>query len=119
MQSRLLAIFCITAGLAAGCDLQGPDDSELASASVTLAWDAPMTNADGTPLTDLAGYRIRYGQSSPLTSENSTFIDVGNVTSHAIAGLQPGTYFFAVSAVDVNGNVSSLSEEVGSEIPRR
>ena len=26
----------------------------------TLAWDPPTTNADGSPLTDLAGYKIYY-----------------------------------------------------------
>jgi hypothetical protein len=32
--------------------------------TATLTWDAPTTNADGTPLTDLAGYRIYYGTTS-------------------------------------------------------
>ena len=31
------------------------------SAEVTLSWDPPTTNADGTPLTDLAGYKVYYG----------------------------------------------------------
>jgi len=26
-------------------------------ADITLSWDAPTTNADGTPLADLAGYK--------------------------------------------------------------
>src|SRR4030067_1427045 len=29
-----------------------------------LTWDAPTTNTDGSPLTDLAGYKIYYGDSS-------------------------------------------------------
>ncbi len=32
--------------------------------TITLAWDAPTTNTDGTPLTDLAGYKIYYGPTS-------------------------------------------------------
>ncbi|MFQ5610302.1 MAG: putative Ig domain-containing protein, partial [Woeseiaceae bacterium] len=31
--------------------------------SVTVSWTAPTLNADGTPLVDLAGYRIYYGPS--------------------------------------------------------
>ncbi len=32
--------------------------------SVILSWAAPTQNEDGSPLTDLAGYRIRYGERS-------------------------------------------------------
>ena len=32
--------------------------------SVTISWTPPTENNDGTPLVNLAGYRIRYGQQS-------------------------------------------------------
>src|SRR4030042_1896878 len=41
----------------------------------TLSWDAPTTNADGTPLTDLAGYKVYYGTAS---GTYGTPINVGN-----------------------------------------
>jgi hypothetical protein len=31
------------------------------SGQATLSWDPPTTNVDGTPLTDLAGYKVYYG----------------------------------------------------------
>jgi hypothetical protein len=44
-----------------------------------LSWDAPTTNADGTPLTDLTGYKIYSGTG---TGNYTQTIDVGNVTSY-------------------------------------
>lgn len=77
---------------------------------VTLAWDAPTTNADGTPLTDLAGYKIYYGTS---LHTYSTAIDVGNVTEHIISNLENGVEcYFAVTAYDTSGNESNFSNEV-------
>ena len=39
-------------------------DPGISTGSVTLAWDAPTTNLDGTPLTALAGYKVYYGRTS-------------------------------------------------------
>lgn len=83
------------------------------SNSATLTWDAPTTNADGTPLTDLAGYKVYYG----ISSGNYTVsIDVGNVTTYKIDDLSPGTYYFAVTAYDTSGNESDYSNEVSKVI---
>jgi hypothetical protein len=32
--------------------------AQLQAAEVQLTWTSPTTNVDGTPLTDLAGYRV-------------------------------------------------------------
>ncbi len=96
----------------AACDLTGPD----AAGTVTLAWEAPTTNADGSPLNDLAGYQIVYSVSTPLNPANGTVVDVGNVTTHTLTDLQPGTYYIAVTAIDVSGNVSGLSDEISTEV---
>jgi hypothetical protein len=73
------------------------------------AYKAPTTNADGTPLTDLGGYKVYYG----LSSGNYTnSLDVGNVTTYKIYNLTPGTYYFAVTAYDTSGNESDYSNEV-------
>jgi hypothetical protein len=34
--------------------------------TVTVNWDAPTENTDGTPLTDLGGYRVAVGTSLPV-----------------------------------------------------
>jgi hypothetical protein len=108
-----LLFVCLSVAACEYLELFDPDPTT----SITLAWDAPTANADGTPLSDLSGFRIYYGNTSPLTPENSTTIDVANGTTHTIPDLDPGTYFFAVSALDLNGNESELSEETSTEIP--
>jgi hypothetical protein len=77
--------------------------------SATLAWDAPTTNVDGTPLTSLAGFKIYYG-TAPGTYVH--VIDVGSVTSYAINNLAVGTYYFSVTAYDYVGFESDFSNEV-------
>jgi hypothetical protein len=79
----------------------------------TLTWDPPTTNADGTPLTDLAGYKIYYGT---LTRNYTKVINVGNVTTYTIENLNPDTYYFAVTAYDNSGNESGYSNEVSKII---
>lgn len=94
--------------------LTGP--SENSPSSVTLTWDAPSENEDGSPLTDLAGHRLYYGTATPLTVSNSTAVDVGSGTTHTIAGLAPGIYFVAVSAYDSLANEGPLSQEILLEV---
>ena len=84
------------------------------SGTATPSWDAPTTNADGTPLTDLAGYKVYYGTSSHTYSQN---IDVGNVTTYTVNNLTEGyTYYFAVTAYDTLRNESDYSTEVSKTI---
>lgn len=106
-------------------DVTGPSDSgspgpgagssgppAAATGSLTLSWDAPSANEDGTPLTDLAGYNLYYGQTSPVTISNSKLVQLATVTTATISDLAPGTYFIAVAARDANGNVSDLSASI-------
>jgi hypothetical protein len=75
-----------------------------------LAWDAPTTNADGSPLTDLAGYYVYSGTASGVYGSP---IDAKNVTTYTLTGLTPGqTYYIAVAAYDLSQNQSQLSGEV-------
>ena len=84
------------------------------AANVTLSWIPPTTRADGTPLTDLTGYKIYFGVSSKNYTQN---IDVGNVTSYTVANLSTGTaYYFATTAYDASSNESSFSNEVSKTI---
>jgi hypothetical protein len=81
--------------------------------SATLTWDAPTTHVDGTPLTDLAGYKLYYGTSS---GNYNVAIDAGKVTTFKVDGLSPITYYFAVTAYDSSGNESNYSNEVSKTI---
>ncbi len=76
---------------------------------VVLSWDPPTTNTDGTPLTDLGGYKLYYGTGS---GSYGSVIDVGNVITYTVTGLLDGTYYFAVTAHDTLGNESNFSNEV-------
>ena len=79
-----------------------------ATGSVTLNWDAPTLNVDGTPLTDLASYRIYYGTSA--TSLNTT-IDLNNagLTTYTVDNLSLGTYYFSMTAFNSAGEESDRS----------
>jgi hypothetical protein len=83
------------------------------SNSVTLTWIAPTTNDDGTPLTDLAGYKIYYGTSP---SSYSNHITIGNTNSYSISNLSSNMYYFTIVAYDTSGNESNYSNEVGKYI---
>jgi hypothetical protein len=80
------------------------------SATVTLEWQPPTENVDGTPLTNLAGYRIYYGTGSRDYTE-VVAIDSPTATSYSIV-LPSGTYYFAMTARDADGNESGYSNEV-------
>jgi hypothetical protein len=80
------------------------------TASVALEWEAPTTRADGTALTDLAGFRVYYGTQS---GNYSSSVDIGDATSVLIEDLAvETTYFFAVTTYDSSGNESEPSNEI-------
>jgi hypothetical protein len=83
---------------------------------VTLGWDPPATDAAGGPLDDLAGYRLYFGTRSPLSAARDTFVEVAPGAEFTLEDLRPGTWYFAISAVDESGNESELSNEVRGEL---
>ena len=109
--SALLA-GCIDPGPAPA---RGPTATPSSVGAATLSWEAPTTNTDGTPLTDLAGYRIYYG-SSPESLAHSVQIKTIGLQTYVIDNLQPGTWYFAVTTVAANGVESTLSDVVATTI---
>jgi hypothetical protein len=81
-----------------------------ASNTATIRWTAPTTNTDGSPLTDLAGFRVSYGQAP---GSYSYVLSTGSpsVTSVEIQGLTSGIWYFAVRAVNSRGVESTFSAE--------
>jgi hypothetical protein len=77
--------------------------------SVSLSWTAPSTNSDGSPLSDLAGYKVYYGPSSDSYIQS---VDVGATAGATISSLSVGSWCFAVTAYDTSGNESSHSNSV-------
>lgn len=84
--------------------------SQAALGSVTLSWAAPTQNADGSPLTDLAGYKIYYGKASE-NYDHEIRIDNPGTTTYTVENLVPGTYYFAATSFNASGVESAYSGE--------
>lgn len=81
------------------------------SFSLELSWVAPQANADGTALTDLAGYRILVGTASGSYSRIIT-VDSPSTVNYTIPNLPAATYYVVVKAVDAANNESAPSSEL-------
>jgi len=77
--------------------------------SATLSWEAPTENTDGTPLADLAGYRIRWGR-DPSELDQVQGIPNPGITTAVVEGLAAGTWYFTVSAYNRDGLESEPSD---------
>jgi Bacterial Ig domain/Purple acid Phosphatase, N-terminal domain/Abnormal spindle-like microcephaly-assoc'd, ASPM-SPD-2-Hydin len=90
------------------------------------AWSAPTTNTDGSPLTDLASYRVYYGVTS-APCPGSSLVQVaspssspgpGQTVSQRLTGLTAGAqYNVAVTAMDAGGRESACSS-IASAVAR-
>ena len=99
---KRLSMLCV-AVLAAGW-------AEVQAASIGLAWEPTTTYTDGTPATDIAGYKVYYGTTSRTYT---ACLDVGNVTTGRVTGLRElTTYYFAVTAYNTVSNESAFSDEL-------
>ena len=83
---------------------------QVGTASTTLSWTAPTQNEDGTPLTDLAGYKIYYGKASGSYTDQIR-IDNPGITTYVVNNLTPDTYYFAATAFNASGVESRFSGE--------
>jgi hypothetical protein len=76
--------------------------------SATVTWKAPILNTNGTAVTNLAGYDIKYGTSATNLSTTVKVASPGT-TSYVIGNLAAGTYYFAVTAYNSAGETSTVS----------
>lgn len=83
--------------------------------TATVSWSAPTTNVDGTPLTDLAGFRVLYG-TSPTTMTQKLEVPNAQLRSVSVEELQPGTYYFSVKAYTSASKESAASTVVWKTI---
>ncbi|MCZ6641035.1 MAG: hypothetical protein O7F71_05630 [Gammaproteobacteria bacterium] len=100
------------------CD--GPGGSAVAIVTVrilskTLRWQAPTQNVDGSPLTDLAGYIVYWGTQSRNYTGSHTINSPG--ITEWDATVAAGPYYFALTALDSEGNESGYSNQVLKTIP--
>jgi hypothetical protein len=83
--------------------------------NVTLSWQPPTENADGSALVDLKGYKVHYGASSKSYSDTIQVANAG-LTTYVVQNLAAGMYYFAVTAYNSAGQESSLSTEVATQV---
>ena len=79
----------------------------------TLSWNRPSTNTDGTPLTNLAGYKIYFG-TSPSDMYRVFTVSNPATVELEISNLSSATWYFAVAAYNTDGTESVLSP-IGSK----
>lgn len=91
------------------------DVTSVALGSVTLSWVPPSENTDGSPLTDLSGYRIYYGVDP---QDFSDVIDITNasLTSYVVDNLTPNTWYFAATALNSSGVESTQSTPAARDV---
>ena len=78
----------------------------LLAAGVHLRWDPSVSPG-------VTGYKVYFGNASRTYG---TPIKIANVTEYTVTNLSDGTWFFAVTATDDNGNESGFSNEVSKVI---
>jgi hypothetical protein len=87
----------------------------VAAGIINVSWAPPLTNTDGSPLTDLAGYYVCFasaqnpsGQTIQITDPATTAISIGD--------LSPGTYYVTTMAYNTAGILSSPTGAVSTII---
>jgi hypothetical protein len=111
-------LFCHgCSGVGKTSDAPQVQDPSGVPAALSFTWDAPVSNIDGSPLTDMAGYRIHYG-TSPGVYTGSVDLPADK-TQYAIsdflaaaAPVRGTTYYLAVTAFDIDNNESAYSNEI-------
>ena len=85
-------------------------------ATCTVSWDAPTTNADGTPLADLAGYDVYLGDSPADVAASGPLAQVlapspspvaGATVTWPCSGLAARQHYLQLAAYDLVGNRSA------------
>lgn len=76
--------------------------------SATVSWTPPTERTDGSPLTNLAGYKVYYGKDSTSLTHTVNVKNAGQ-TSHYVENLDAGTWYFAVTAYCSGGEESARS----------
>ena len=83
--------------------------------SITLSWQAPERNIDGSLFNDLAGFKVYYG------FESGIYTGMRFVKDRTICVIDnlPGdtTIHLAVTTYDMSGNESDFSEELQTYLP--
>lgn len=89
--------------------------TSVGTGTATLSWVKPTQNADGSALTDLAGFVLKYGN-SPSTLTQRVAVNDPTMTRYTLQSLGKGTWYFTVVSYTVNGVESDVSQVVSKTI---
>jgi len=115
-----LAFFCLSFILAltacSGGNLSaGPGSTPVPTGTATVSWSAPLSRADGSAISigEIGGYYLYYGTSSGSIT-HSVNVSGGSSSQYQVNSLAVGTYYFQVSAYDLQG-IEGARSAVGSK----
>jgi hypothetical protein len=86
-----------------------------ATGSASLVWMPPTENEDGTPLLDLAGYKLYWGTAEGSYSNSVTLMNPG-ITRYVVEDLTPAEWHFVLTAVNARGIESYHSNPEVEEV---
>jgi hypothetical protein len=89
--------------------------SSATTGEATLSWSKPVDNTNGTPLTNLAGYVVRYG-TNPAALTSQVSVASANTTDVEINNLSPGSWYFEVASINTSNMESPFSSAVSKTI---
>lgn len=80
-----------------------------ATGQATATWTAPTQNTDGTPLTNLASYKLYHATTTGGVPNATPIVVTAPATSHTITGLPAGLRYYGIRAVNAAGVESAMS----------
>lgn len=84
---------------------------------IILSWQPPTQNTNGTPLTDLAGFKVyRATTQAGLTASQATVLNNPSTTTYTINDAPLGMTWLAVTAYNAKGVESSMSTAVSKDV---
>jgi hypothetical protein len=83
--------------------------------SARLTWVRPTANTNGTPLTNLTGYKVYWGTTRGAYTK-SYVVNNPSATSLTVSNLGSGTWYFTVTAI-AGGTESAQSNVASKAIP--
>lgn len=108
----------LTGALAvSACSIEtgGGSGEAIGSGKAELQWDIPAKRADGSPLTDLAGYVLYYGD-DPKAYAHVIKISGATKNGYVVRSLPAGKFYFSVAAYTQSGEQSGLSAPIAKDI---
>lgn len=80
---------------------------------LTLSWQPPINNNDGSPIVGIANYKLYRGIESGRYGES--FVIAGELNAFKVSAEIGTRYYFTLTAIDINGAESSYSDEVSGQ----